>query len=509
MDKMQRSSKSIFVICLLSAVTKMASAQDGSLDLSFDTDGIVVTSLDSSSLANSIAIQSDGKIVVAGYRDNGIGSVNDFDFALVRYNTNGTLDLTFGTDGIVITPIGSGSEKAEEVLIQSDGKILVAGSSHNGTNDDFALVRYNSNGTLDLTFSGDGIVTTSITAYSDRAASLALQSDGKILVCGRSGGSSYWSFAIVRYNTDGSLDLTFDTDGIATTSVGVYDSWASSLAVQADGKILVAGTSYGPPGRFAVVRYNSDGTLDATFDTDGMVITLIGGDAEAESIALQDDGKIVVAGTNLDGGYDADFALLRYNTNGSLDLTFNTDGIITADIGGYGDYCNSVSIQDDGRIVVAGMDSTTFAVMRYLENGNLDNTFGSGGLVLTSFEQGNWATSSAIQSDSKIILAGYSYNGDHYDFALARYNATLNAEITETNSFDISFYPNPSDDIIYINAGNETVSITILDQSGRKVFDYPNFAGSGQIDLSSLSSGQYLVHVTSESGILTKPLVVK
>ena len=168
---------------------------------------------------------------------------SNYDFALVRYNSDGSLDTTFSGDGKLTTAIGSGNDYGYSVTVQADGKILVAGASHNGSNDDFALVRYNTDGSLDTTFAGDGKLTTAIGSSDDYGRSVTLQADGKILVAGYSANGSNDDFALVRYNTDGTLDTTFSGDGKLTTAIGASHDEGYSVTVQADGKILVAGYS--------------------------------------------------------------------------------------------------------------------------------------------------------------------------------------------------------------------------------------------------------------------------
>ena len=283
---------------------------------------------------------------------------------------DGDLDTSFDTDGKLTTAIGSGADIAYSVVLQSDGKILVAGNSYNGSNDDFAIVRYNTDGSLDTSFDTDGKKTTAIGSGADVANSVVLQSDGKILVAGSSDIGSNYDFAIVRYNTDGSLDTSFDTDGKKTTAIGSGADVANSVVLQSDGKILVAGYSYnGSNDDFAIVRYNTDGSLDTSFDTDGKKTTAIGSGADvANSVVLQSDGKILVAGSSFNGS-DNDFAIVRYNTDGSLDSTFGTDGELTTAIGSGSDGANSVVLQSDGKIVAAGYSSNgsdnDFAVVRY------------------------------------------------------------------------------------------------------------------------------------------------
>ncbi len=409
-------------------------SQAGSLDSTFDGDGIVTTAIGNGTVDNpSMAIQPDGKIVVAWYEY--IGSSDDF--LVVRYNTDGSLDTTFDSDGIVTTDIGSTDDKAYSVAIQSDGKILAAGYSHNGSNYDFAVVRYNTDGSLDTTFDNDGIVTTDIGVGTiDAGRSIALQSDGKIVVAGGSYNGSNYDFAVVRYNTDGGLDSTFDNNGIIITVIGSGDDLAKSVTIQADGKIVVAGYTYNGPG--IVVRYNTNGSLDTTFDNDGIVTTVIGNVSEVFSVTIQLNGKIVIAGNSYNGS-NFDIAVVRYNTDGNFDTTFDNDGIVTTDIGSSVDGGYSVTIQPDGKIVVAG-DSHNglnydFAVVRYNTNGSLDTNFDNDGKVTTAIgSDQDYGTSVAIQPDGKIVVAGFYHNGSSNDIAVVRYLACSNTFSSTTAS---------------------------------------------------------------------------
>ncbi|MFC1820224.1 LamG-like jellyroll fold domain-containing protein [Thermodesulfobacteriota bacterium] len=397
-----------------------ALAADGDLDITFGSNGKVITDIGSGyDTANGIALQSDGKIVVAGTWFNGL----DDDFAVARYNADGSLDTTFGSGGKVITAIGS-SDAANDVAVQSDGKIVVAGSAFTGSKWDFAVVRYNTDGSLDTTFGSGGTVTTAIGLGIDYAYGMAVQSDGKIVVAGESSGV----FAVVRYNTDGSLDTTFDTDGKVTTAVGSDVDYAYDVAVQSDGKIVVAGiTDNGSNIDFAVVRYNTIGSPDDSFGSGGIVTTTIGSyDDNAMSTVVQSDGKIVVAGYADDGTGYYDFAVVRYNADGSLDTTFDMDGIVTTDIASSFDQAMDLALQSDGKLVAAGYADTgpndDFAVVRYNTDGSLDSTFGSVGKVTTAF--GSYDDSGygvAVQDDGKIVVAGYSNSGADMDFAVVRY----------------------------------------------------------------------------------------
>ena len=326
-------------------------SQAGSLDLSFGTGGKVLTDFGGlNEYAHSVTVQPDGKIVVAGNRYDGAYT----DFGLVRYNTDGSLDTSFNLTGKVSTSIGSFADNCKSVAIQSDGKIVAAGESHNGAFYDFAVARYKTDGSLDSTFNTNGIVITDIESLDDRGASVAIQADGKIVVAGTSSDSMGYYFSVVRYHTNGDLDLTFDGDGKVSTPVGIFSDHARAVTIQTDGKIVVAGFSYnGADFDFALVRYHTDGSLDTSFDTDGIVTTPISvntgalgsGHDRGTSVALQSDGKILMAGF-LPSNQSA---LVRYHANGSLDSTFDADGIVTPPVGAFNEDGTSVVIQPDGK----------------------------------------------------------------------------------------------------------------------------------------------------------------
>ena len=482
---------SLFIVASSLFSIPSASAAVGDLDTSFDADGKLNTAIGAlSSIAKSVALQSDGKIVVAGYAYDG-----SFDFAVVRYNTDGSLDTSFDTDGKVTTDIGGSTDVANSIAVQSDGKIVVAGYAYISNNIDFAVVRYNTDGSLDSSFDTDGKVTTAIGSLEDAAKSVALQSDGKIVVAGHSWSGSKYNFAVVRYNTDGSLDTSFDTDGKVTTAIGSQDDIANSIALQSDGKIVVAGYKY-TSGiyNFAVVRYNTDGSLDTSFDTDGKVTAAF--DGSANSIALQSDGKIVVAGYSYDGS-DSDFAVVRYNTDGSLDTSFDTDGKVTTAIGSATDFAYSIAVQSDGKIVVAGKASisgnTDFAVVRYNTNGSLDTSFSTDGKVTAAIgDSTDVGYSIALQSDGKIVVAGSAgISMMASNFGVVRYIASDSAvpsapTLTSVTSGDrrvtiaftaganngaaITDYEYSLNGGVYTSAGTTTSPFTITGLSGRTAY---------------------------------------
>lgn len=411
----------------------------GSLDASFGNGGLVTTDFFGSDRDQSwlqvVAVQADGKIVMVGATH----SAHSSDFAIARYHPDGSLDMSFGNDGTVTTDFESGYDWPYAVAIQADGKIVVVGESRSGypTYMDFAMARYNSDGTLDTSFgdAGTGLVTTAISTGNDAASGVLIQPDGKIVLVGwaHNIGSDRYDFALARYNPDGSLDASFDEDGLVTSNFG-SDSSGFSVAIQADGKIVAAGEWYASSTTyrdFALVRYNINGSLDTSFGSGGLVNTDFSSAYDSgSSVVVQPDGKIVVAGYSHQGATNIDFALARYDTNGNLDATFGTGGLVVTDFAGSRDYGYGVALQADGRIVVVGTSfqpstSYDFAVARYDMNGNLDTTFGASGLVTTDFAGiDDFAYAVVIQADGKILVAGDSDSGSSStgrDLAMARY----------------------------------------------------------------------------------------
>ncbi|MDS4056736.1 LamG-like jellyroll fold domain-containing protein, partial [Accumulibacter sp.] len=403
-------------------------------------DGVVSTAIGTGTdYAYSVVIQADGKILLAG---NSV--VSGFsDFALVRYNSDGSLDTSFSSDGKLTTSIGAFDDYGKGVAVQADGKILVTGYTYNGSNDDIALTRYNSDGTLDTTFSGDGMLTTAIGTSNDYAYSVTVQSDGKILVAGNAFMGTDYDFVLVRYNSDGTLDTTFDGDGKLTTPIGANDDYGISVVTQPDGKILLSGRSLpGASNDFALVRYNADGALDTSFSGDGKLTTsLTAGTDNAWTMALQSDGRIVLGGWATPGA-NRDFGLVRYNSDGTLDTSFSGDGIVTTAIGNGNDDLYSIAVQADGRIVAAGFSSNgsnnDFALVRYNSDGTLDTSFSGDGILTTAIgSAADEARSVALQSNGRIVVGGSSVVGNN-DFALVRYNTdgTLDASFATVNTLD-------------------------------------------------------------------------
>lgn len=377
--------------------------------------------------AYAMVVQPDDKIVAAGGSYDGhIGK-----FALIRHTKDGPLDTSFGGDGKVTTVFGTASASANSVVLQPDGKIIAAGAA----GGDFAVARYLTDGSLDTTFSGDGMTTTSLSSADDAARAVALQADGKIVVAGYAALDAEY-FAVVRYLANGNPDTSFGSGGKVMLRIGGQRSKGEALAIQPDGKILVCGGIQNNA-NFGVLRLNANGTLDASFGTSGTVSTSFAAFTDyATAIALQVDGKIVVGGYTqtalFSGRYH--FAICRYNMNGSLDTSFGSNGIKTVPVGQYGEEIRSLIIRPDGRILAVGMamfmDSVNTyhkktGMARFLADGSLDTTFGSGGTTISgSAGTDEESFGSALQSDGRIVMAGYytDPNGG-VDFMVGRFDS--------------------------------------------------------------------------------------
>jgi uncharacterized delta-60 repeat protein len=420
---------------------QITQAAPGNLDPSFGVGGQVTTDItNSTDIANAVTIQADGKLVVVGetYRKN---DFSDEDFVVTRYNTDGTLDPAFGRRGKVRTDFPGLAGVPSSVVVQPDGKIVVAGGAFPLFTflGNFKVVRYNSNGTLDNSFGVGGIVTTTFPEGS-YANAIALQSDGKIIAAGTVfvdvviGDMSNTDFALARYNPDGSLDSSFGNGGTVTTDFFGTEDDAFSVLIQPDGKIIAVGSSNNPATfyDFAAVRYLSNGTIDTTFGVGGKVTTDFGDQNfdRAHSAALQPDGSIVAAGFAISqNGGSQNFAVARYTPNGVLDTTFSRDGMTEIDFGNCCQSAYEVLLQSDGKIVTVGYANTEdsdsdFLLARLTPRGALDATFGTGGQVRTSFGDLNGGANGAVlQPDGKIVAVGFqaTFTNHRADIALARY----------------------------------------------------------------------------------------
>ncbi|MFK8038128.1 MAG: T9SS type A sorting domain-containing protein [Crocinitomicaceae bacterium] len=503
----------LFVLVLLIHSSALY-AQDGVLDNSFDSDGIVTMDISNSNdVMKSIITQPDGKIIVAGYTSD---MVID-NFCVARFHSNGTIDNSFGVNGIVVTAFPSTS-LASEVALQNDGKIIAVGHTWEGSVNNFALARYNSDGSLDASFGNSGIISTSLFGNNAFAKTLKVQNDGKIIVGGMVFDSppDGSSLAIVRYNQDGTLDNTFGGGGISTTDVTPGFGLTAldilnDLAIQQNGKVVVCGIS-GPDG--VILRYNSDGNLDLSFGLNGIKTHNFstGGMSVFNGIDLQQDGKIITVGFSSGMNGISDLLVIRSNINGDLDNTFGNMGIIFTPLSAEADGAEDVLVQQDGKILVGGNVSNSiykFALTRYDTDGNPDLTFGTNGLVQTEVNsESSYLNAITIQTDGKILATGTT-GSTNSDITIIRYSSSILSSSNPIPLFEnASIYPNPTSDnvsITFMSKQEGVISIKLFDMSGRLLLEknypslIPGIKNTKTLQLEVYSEGIYFIGISTSN----------
>ena len=361
-------------------------------------------------------------------------TLGNTDIAVARLNPDGSFDTNFGIGGKVVTDLDGRNDYGKAVIVQSDGKIVVAGYSNRPTTgDDFVIIRYTSDGILDTTFNGSGIVITDIlTNRTDRASSLALESGGKIVVAGYTNNvTSGNNFAIARYNTDGSLDSTFNATGKVSSDLNSNSNdIGNAVRLQSDGKIVVAGSSNSD---FGLARFKQNGSLDNTFGSNdnGIVITDVGTNSNdiGRGLVIQNNGKITIAGKSR-----TELTLAQYNSDGTVDTFFGKNGFLVQNAGnnvssGSGGYFG-IEVQNDGRFVAIGEGwrdgfGIEFVVSRINSDGTFDFSLDGGDGIASTDINGRFdeGTGIAIQPDGKLVVGGRAQNSSGgYDFAVIRYN---------------------------------------------------------------------------------------
>ena len=487
----------------------------GDLDLTFGASGHVITDMASSAFVKEVRIQEDGKIVAAGKT---ITPGLDYDFVVVRYLNNGSLDNSFGDEGIQTIDMNADEDNATAMEIQKDGKILIAGNTKSINGYNLCIVRLNQNGSTDTTFADNGFLIYQKEIQEGGIRDINLQSDNKIIVAGYfidSTGTNE-DEVIMRFNYDGSIDSSFGLNGVFYFLPDEVYVKANCLALQTDGKILVGGSiSDFENSDFLLARLQTNGILDTGFNAVGFsAIDLFESIESLISISVQSDGKIIGTGNSFDYTSFSGFGLARWNTDGTIDDSFGIGGnLITEfdfDANEGNDIPMQIAVQTDGKIIVAGgrYDFTageSIALARYLVNGVLDISFGAGGKVLTSFGENTNGTSLAIQQDGKIVVGGYSEGR----FLIARY---LSEELTALQDHHetvtgFCVAPNPTQGEIYISyqmSKADTISMYLFDVTGRKLKTIVEneFRVAGNHDQifvlpKNLSAGNYFIMLQS------------
>ncbi|HEY8186635.1 MAG TPA: hypothetical protein VIF64_11225 [Pyrinomonadaceae bacterium] len=425
--------------------TKCYAALPGCLDITFGTNGVVISDPSVGEIggnqATGVLVQPDGKIIVTGTTSGGVNT--DGDFVVLRYNIDGILDTSFGDPdplspflrlGYVRTKFTSLTDLSWTSLLQPDGKIVVAGQAYNSSGViAWAVARYNSDGILDASFGSGGKQILNISSASSSVQGMAIQSDGKLVLVGDP------DFSIMRLNQDGSPDVSFGSGGKVTANPGSQGRSAGrayAVAIQripaATGEERIVVGGWGNSSVFALMRFRPNGAVDSTFGSSGRANTsFFGFGDQIRALAIDQANRIVAAGlTNTAssncGLYVADFAVARFTQNGTIDNSFSSDGRVSTDVYGGYERADGLLLQPDGKIVITGSTNSSvedFALVRYNDNGTPDSSFGilGTGVVTTDISPEDWGYGIAQQPwDGKIVVAGYSRFA-HRNMTVLRY----------------------------------------------------------------------------------------
>ena len=432
------------------------SSQSGSLDSSFNGDGTDEWDFGANSLeiAYSSLLQPDGTFLIAGWSTLNIQP----DYAVIRYTASGERDTTFGVNGFVLKDYIGTADRCQALTTQPDGKILLVGSTDINAKSDFSVLRLNTDGSPDSTFGQNGWVITDMGTEYEFANTVAVQPDGKIILAGRVAEGFFSDFAMVRYTPDGKIDSLFGNNGMVITNLKEEDA-VNDIIIQPDGKIILAGfSSVSAKGDFALVRYNPDGTPDKFFGDGGKSLTDLEGANDSDfinEVVLLQDGRILAAGNanNNNLEFTSDAGMVMYMPDGSLDETFGTNGIV---IKSFGSKTNieGLAVQPDGKILLCGTSDLVFGqnqwlVTRFFSDGSIDTTFGSYGIVTTPMGGNNtFPNGIYVQPDTRILVGGSAGISPNFNFAAARYIADF--QLSSTVS-ELSCY-NANDGSITIHA---------------------------------------------------------
>lgn len=528
--------KLLYIFLLLNVISINTFSQS-IFDLDFGKNGFVVPKLGSINTGFwSISLQDDNKIIAAGWAS----SESPSDIYFLRFYDDGQIDSNFNHNGLF--SLGEFTwEDAYASTIQQDGKILVAGRAYNGQSWDFLLLRFNIDGSIDSTFGGTGYVIQDF-GKDDRVFSVDVQSDGKILICGFAENLN-WDFAISRFNPDGSLDTTFGERGSKILNIGSYNDVAFSIKVQEDSKIIACGWTYiFGSWDFALVRLNPDGSLDNTFGSNGIVTTDYNHLYNtSHSVAIQSDGKYVAAGyTEKPGSSDTDILIIRYNTDGSIDTTFGNNGLTLIDYNNADDFAWVIKVDQYDNLVIGGnvtIDSNKILqVIKLNSDGSRDTSFADNGILVTQiYGLDEECRDVFIQPDGKILLTGHASDGEFSrGFLIRLKNPYINSlenffnVINNKKEFTSYNYPNPfnsSTKIFYFipphliqqNESQVKVNITVYDIMGREIETlYNDFQQYGQYEVAfpstklnkELSSGVYIYKIDINGNIQTNKMIL-
>ena len=499
----------------------------GDPDLTFGTGGFNIRDAGAgNAFGRDVAIQQDGKIIVACIVSNG----TDNDFALVRYTTDGKIDTTFGNGGIVTYDFASSTEITEAVAIDHANRIIVAGSVDTGDGFAFAAVRFTPEGAVDATFGvlGFVLVKSWTTGFCN---SIMVQEDHKILLSGYAFNpvSGTNEFVVVRFLETGQKDSSFGQQGIVMTHVGVGAGVANAMTLQQDGKIILAGQALNSATLawdICLARYETNGLLDETWGTEGIAFkSFPNKNFTINALAIDLNKNIVVAGYLGTAPSNNLYAVARFDKEGTPDASFGTDGLVTNTFGAENNQINDLEIQPDGFMIISGSslsgNSDRFAIARLDQTGQPDPMFGQLGVVITPLGQNDGIKSTALQSDGKLIVTGESFNGNRFQLVVGRYETTSTTSIQDHKEElqNINVFPNPAQsyfELMFTPSVSDRLRVTLMDLQGNIVAKFPDLeVSAGQMEWIPLQidgdipSGVYFLSLSGKTTKHTLKLILQ
>lgn len=525
--------KKLYILILIFCFTKIIIAQiPGTLDLSFGNNGITLSDYSfngNSNYAYASALQADGKIVLGGY--SLVNGAKNMTF--MRYYSNGTLDDNFASDGIQVLQYGGSDDEIKDIAVQTDGKIIAVGYTTNSTNTRIAIARLNSDGSLDNGFNGSGMKIIDFGSSIDAfGLSVNLMDNGNIIIAGyiRNDVLNYDAI-ICMLDPFGAMDNSFGTNGIMSHNILSQMNFMSEIGIH-DNKIILGGMSFDDDffGYVTLARYHFDGTLDTGFGTSGIVSVqldeqmIAGPDGD---MCISEDGKIIYACTSSEyPGYD--IAVLRFNSDGSIDNYFGNNGLVITSLEN-NSAARAVAVQEDDKIIVGGIyhneSGSDFILLRYLASGFLDPSFGAdgNGVVITNASIGSVFYDDTIyslffQSDGKVVVSGHAKTEDTgMDFAVARYHTGYHVGVDQhiQEEWELSITPNPFSSetkLVFNLTEQKNIDIDVFNSLGAKVASPINSVFQpGKHELSwdgnDLSPGIYFLKMTVGDKIFTKKMI--
>lgn len=479
----------------------------GAIDTSFGGNGIVTVGFGSTNAkATGMAIDSQGRVVVAGYTNYGDA------FAVVRLTTSGALDTTFDGDGKLTVDFGGFQDQAFGVAVDSQDRVVVAGRTSIGSTFDFAVARLTVAGALDASFDADGKLTYSFGTFDEFATGVAIDSQDRVVVAGSMSTGSNYDFAVSRLTIAGAFDAGFDSDGKQTIRFGTSDDFATGVAVDSQDRVVVAGYTVGANDRIAIACLTAAGVPDSGFGTDGKQTVVIGASRDrARSVAIDAADRVIVAGDTQNGSNSA-FAVARLTADGVLDPGFDADGKLTVTVGTSDDVAYGVAVDTVGRVVVAGRSANgsnhDFAIIRLSTAGTLDPAFNADGKQTTELNAIAYATGYAVTLDSsgRTVVAGYQFNGANDDFVIVRYltNGTLDVSFGNMGVVSIAFFA--SADIAYgiaVDSQDRVVVAGYTVNGSENDFAVARLTAAGTFDASFDADGKQTIDFGASEDIAT------